>query len=96
MNARTAQLAIDEALQKTQRAENALRDMRRDVRRYSEIASAAGFGLDAIGNLLGADASEHHIDEEMSYGLANAVVALGALLRDIGDQTWLMTEEDEQ
>lgn len=96
MNARTSQPAIEEAIKQVRRAENTLRDMRRDVRRYSEIASAAGFGLDAIGNLLGANASEHHIDEEMSCGLANAVVALGALLRGIGDQTWLMTEEDGQ
>lgn len=96
MNARVSQPAIEEATMQIRRAEDSLCDMRRDVRRYSEMASAAGFGLVAIGDLLGADASEHSVDSDLSHGLANAVVALGALLKHVGEQTWQITEEEQQ
>jgi hypothetical protein len=44
------------------------------------------FALGAIGNLLGADASEHYLNDEDAEGLAHAVVAIGQLVKLIGGE----------
>ncbi|MCY1548019.1 hypothetical protein D9M68_841050 [compost metagenome] len=73
-----------------------LTDLRRKVNRSSNIVSAAGLGLRAIGDFLGADGCEHCIDEKQREGLANAVVALGELLYLNGIELYSFTEEKEQ
>jgi hypothetical protein len=42
---------------------------------------AAGAGLMAIAELLGADGSEHHINAEQTDGLHHAIYAIGAMLK---------------
>lgn len=53
------------------------------------------FALQAIGNLLGADACEHAIDASDSEGLAHAVVALGVLVKVIGGDLCEAFDPDE-
>ncbi|TBU81253.1 hypothetical protein DNK06_08845 [Pseudomonas daroniae] len=62
--------------------------MRLNVSRRSETITAAGFGLCALANLLGADASDHFVDHDLKYGLANAVLAIGELLKETGASLW--------
>lgn len=45
---------------------------------------SAGIGLSAITNLLGADASEHHLNSSDLNGLCHAVSALADLVRRDG------------
>lgn len=85
MSARTSAQAIYEAKQAM-----------KEVSRQSEAVTAAGFGLCAIGDLLGADASEHHMTEQLTHGLAQAVVAIGTLLKGVGGQLWEISEEVQQ
>lgn len=89
MSTRTSTRSMDEAVREAQKA-------MKEVSRRSEAICAAGFGLCAIGNLLGADASEHHMTDDLTHGLANAVLAIGELLKDTGNQLWEISEEDQQ
>lgn len=85
MSARTSAQVVHEAKQAM-----------KEVNRQSEAVAAAGFGLRAIGDLLGADASEHHMTEQLTHGLAQAVVAIGTLLEVVGGRLWEISEEDQQ
>ncbi|MCY1299295.1 hypothetical protein D9M70_488180 [compost metagenome] len=71
-----------------------LANLRREVNRRSEVVQAAGFGLCALADLLGADASEHHMTEELKHGAANAVLAIGELMKEIGVRLWEISEEE--
>lgn len=46
--------------------------------------TSAGIGLEAIGNMLGADGSEHCFNAKDMNGLHHAVVALGDLIKGLG------------
>ncbi|WP_457788336.1 hypothetical protein [Pseudomonas sp. PL-6] len=97
MNARVHQFANSEATQAAQAAKQELSRMRSDVNRHARAIISAGFGLRAIGDLLGADASEHFVDRDMEHGLAHAVVAIGELLNQTGGCLWdISSEEDQQ
>lgn len=77
----------------------AIRDAKlamKEVNRHSDAICSAGFGLCAIGNLLGADSAEHYMTHDLTHGLANAVVAIGELLKDRGSRLWEISEEDQQ
>jgi hypothetical protein len=54
----------------------------------------AGYALEAIGNLLGADGSEYNLTPSLENGLQHAVVALGIMVREYG--CGLATEGDLQ
>ncbi|MFV3305803.1 hypothetical protein ACNFBT_11035 [Pseudomonas sp. NY15181] len=98
MNARTSKAAMDEAVNAAQLAESALHELsslRRVVNRRSETINAAGNGLCALANLLGADASEHHMTADLKYGAACAVDAIGELLKEFGCQLWEISEPEE-
>lgn len=51
-----------------------------------ERVQSAAFGLDAIANLLGADASEHYMNDEDREGLAHAIRALSGFLHSAGNE----------
>ncbi|WP_120993154.1 hypothetical protein [Stutzerimonas urumqiensis] len=53
---------------------------------------SAGYGLMVIGDLLGADGSEHSLGPGDLSGLQHAVVALGAMVLDAGQS---LTERAE-
>jgi hypothetical protein len=53
------------------------------------------FALQAIGNLLGADASDHDINVSDTEGLAHAVFALGAFVKVIGGDLCEAFDPDE-
>lgn len=100
MNARTSPQAMDEATRVLIEdiAAQAMREAKRSIKEVSsrsEAVTAAGFGLCAIGNLLGADASEHHLDYDLKYGLANAVLALGELMKETGNRLWEICEDEQ-
>jgi len=44
----------------------------------------AGYALEAIGNMLGADGSEYNLTPSLENGLQHAVVALGIMVREYG------------
>ncbi|OLU25437.1 hypothetical protein BVH03_17410 [Pseudomonas sp. PA15(2017)] len=96
MNTRTSAVAIEAAINAANNAEGSLRRTRQFVRSRSGAISAAGIGLSTIGDLLGADASEHFIDSDMQHGLANAVLALGKLIYGLGNDLWEVCEEDQE
>jgi hypothetical protein len=90
---------MDEAINAAQSADQCARDMhalRNAGNRRSEVISKAGLGLCAIGDLLGADASEHLIDYDQQYGLANAVVAIGELLKSTGNRLFSISDQSQQ
>lgn len=70
-----------------------LQALRHTVHRQSEAISAAGTGLCAIAEVLGADGSEHHLSDDVKEGLAHAVFAIGELLKENGNFLWTMSEE---
>lgn len=47
---------------------------------------SAGFALEAIADLLGADGSEHGITESLASGLHHAIRAIGAFTSVIGGE----------
>tara|TARA_R110000868_G_scaffold6539_1_gene36872 strand:+ start:1185 stop:1439 length:255 start_codon:yes stop_codon:yes gene_type:complete len=51
-----------------------------------ERVQSAAFGLDAIANLLGADSSEHCMNDEDREGLAHAIRALSGFLHSAGSE----------
>lgn len=71
-----------------------LASLRADVNRRSAVLQSAGFGLCALADLLGADASEHHMTYELKYGAANAVQAIGELIKVIGIDLWEISEPE--
>ncbi|MCY1294564.1 hypothetical protein [Pseudomonas sp. D(2018)] len=71
-------------------------DLRREVNRRSAVVQSAGIGLCALAELLGADGSEHHMTEELTEGVASAVLAIGALMNEIGLRLWEISEEEQQ
>ena len=58
------------------------------IQRRVEILANAGKGLEAIGNLMGADASEHHLTADDQMGLAHAVAAMGAMIFATANEAW--------
>jgi len=56
---------------------------------------SVGYAVNAIGNLLGADGSEHHINDADENGLHHALLALGALIGDIGGELCEASEPEE-
>lgn len=99
MNARTSKQAMDEAVKAARSAEQSdrdLRTLRMEVNRRSGAISTAGFGLCAIGNLLGADSSEHYVDEDLQTGLACAVLAIGELLKSTGNRLFEISDQPKQ
>ncbi|MCY1290901.1 hypothetical protein D9M70_400670 [compost metagenome] len=96
MNARVSKPAIDDAIKAARVAERSLKELRREVNRRSNAVCSAGFGLCAIGDLLGADSSEHYMTDTLNHGLANAVVAIGELLQETGSRLWEISEPEEE
>lgn len=45
---------------------------------------SAGYALEAIGNLLGADGSEYNLTPDLENGLQHAVLAIGVMVREYG------------
>lgn len=70
--------------------------LRTEVHRRSEVVQSAGFGLCALADLLGADASEHHMTDDLKHGAANAVSAIGELMKEIGVHLWEISEPEEK
>lgn len=58
------------------------------IQRRAEILANAGKGLEVIGNIMGADASEHHLTADDQMGLAHAVAALGAMIFATANEAW--------
>ena len=56
---------------------------------------AAGMALDTVGELLGADGSEHNLLPNQVQGLNHAVVALAALVKQTGAGLCTMAAEAE-
>ncbi|OWL88841.1 hypothetical protein [Halopseudomonas aestusnigri] len=52
---------------------------------HGERTVSAALGLDAIANLLGADGSEHYMNNEDREGLAHAIRALSGFLHSAGN-----------
>lgn len=46
--------------------------------------ASAGYALEAIGNLLGADGSEYNLTPDLENGLQHAVLAIGVMVREYG------------
>jgi hypothetical protein len=66
-------------------------DIQQETQRLKQAAwehgnylTSAGYGLITLGDLLGADGSEHFLTKDNLNGLQHAVVALGAMVRDSG------------
>lgn len=57
--------------------------LRRTVERHETTLYSVGYALTTIGNLLGANGSEHHLDDADMNGLQHAVIALGSLVTSI-------------
>ncbi|QGT80410.1 hypothetical protein [Pseudomonas coronafaciens] len=53
------------------------------------------YALGSIGNLLGADASDHAINETDRDGLAHAIISLGLLVKVIGGDLCEAFDPDE-
>ncbi|WP_462379564.1 hypothetical protein [Pseudomonas sp. Marseille-QA0892] len=67
--------------------------------RIQERANAlvnAGIGLETIGNLLGADSSEHGLCDEEKTGLAHTVAALGSLVSQHANEVWSYAAPDRE
>lgn len=45
---------------------------------------SAGYALETIGNLLGADGSEYNLTPTLENGLQHAVLAIGVMVREYG------------
>ena len=58
--------------------------------------ASAGFALEAIGNLLGADGAERHINAKLENGLHHAVVALGRLVHIAGGKLCEAVEDEAE
>ncbi|WP_271407649.1 hypothetical protein [Pseudomonas sp. Q1-7] len=71
-------------------------DLRREVNRRSVVVQQAGIGLCALAELLGADGCEHHMTDELNYGVASAVLVIGELMNEIGLRLCEMSEEEQQ
>ncbi|AKA22737.1 hypothetical protein PCL1606_12820 [Pseudomonas chlororaphis] len=56
--------------------------------------TAMGRALETIADLLGCDGCEHHLNDEQMLGLANAVQALGADIRERGYALYGLAEEE--
>lgn len=46
--------------------------------------TSAGYALETVGRLLGADGIKHHLSPEDTKGLVHAVYALGETIREAG------------
>tara|TARA_R110000823_G_scaffold262578_1_gene383175 strand:+ start:102 stop:356 length:255 start_codon:yes stop_codon:yes gene_type:complete len=53
---------------------------------HGERLASAALGLDAIANLIGADGSEHMMNDEDTAGLAHAVRALAGFIHQASNQ----------
>lgn len=51
---------------------------------HGDLLVSAGKGLEAIGNLMGGDASEHMVNESDMEGLAHAVKAISGYVTSAG------------
>lgn len=51
---------------------------------HGDHLQSLGFALEVLGNLLGADGSEHHLTQSDRNGLAHAVRALGGYAHAAG------------
>lgn len=65
-----------------------LHALRHELNWRSETVQAAGIGLCAIAKLLGADGEDRELGEELTSGLAHAVLAVGELLNTTGGRLW--------
>lgn len=66
------------------------------IQQRAEVLLNAGKGLEAIGELMGADASEHNLTDENRDGLAYAVAALGALVFATANEAWGYAAPDRE
>lgn len=60
---------------------------------HMTVVSAA---LETISELLGCDGAEHHLNDEQMLGLAHAVQALGAGIRERGYALYGLAEEERR
>ena len=58
------------------------------IQHRAEILANAGKGLEVIGNIMGADGSEHHLTADDQVGLAHAVAAMGAMIFAAANEAW--------
>lgn len=63
------------------------------IRQRSEAISSAGIGLCALAEILGADGSEHDLSDALKERLAQAVYAIGAMIRENGNYLIDLTGE---
>lgn len=66
------------------------------IQRRAEVLANAGKGLEAIGRVLGADDSEHHLGDADRDGLAHAVAAIGAMVFTVANETWGYAAPDRE
>ncbi len=66
------------------------------IQHRAEILANAGKGLEVIGNIMGADASEHHLTADDQMGLAHAVAALGAMIFATANEAWGYAATDRE
>lgn len=73
-----------------------VRNLLRNVDQAGNDATAAGLGLAAIADLLGANGCDHAIDDELRDGLAYAAQALARHVQCLGYDLCSHVEEMEE
>lgn len=61
-----------------------LHDLQRAAIKHGDLLGSLGFALETLGNLLGADGSEHHLSASDRAGLVHAVRALSGYAHAAG------------
>lgn len=73
-----------------------MRNLIRLADRIGNDLAGAGYALEDLGNLLGADGSEHHINKDDANGLQHAVVAISAYIRKAATELCVAVEEEQE
>lgn len=73
-----------------------MRELTQAAYQHGSTLTQAGIALETIGNLLGCDGSEHHLNRDDRNGLHHAVAVIGALLKDAGYKLCGQAEEVEE
>lgn len=70
-----------------------MREFAQAAYQHGSTLTQAGMALETIGNLLGCDGCEHHLNGDDRNGLHHAVAVIGALLKEAGYELCTQAEE---